>query len=220
MASLLPFARGLLWNAATAKDFSFKNVALPGLILAPNADISNPVGRLVGGAFVKTFSATGNIAIEWPSTWAGCLPDPSSLAGGCASCPEGSRRVSPINCECEVVFSITKIAETIFEGDNGALVTFGMVSSGPRAPSGIVINFPNDGSCTLQLNKDEPNVFSLVRIDNPAGLTGYTYTTPDYAGFSASAYSFVTVFQAPNNGDCSVVPTPNIIDVTYDPITA
>lgn len=217
-ASLLPFARSLIWNAAKAGTFSFKNVALPGLIVAPNAVIENPVGRLLGGAFVSSFTAKGNVGIEWPfSNWAGCLPRPDLLVK-CDACPAGQKRLNPTNCDCTSVVNVRTSSVGNFYG--GAVVTYKFDITG-QPPTAVTVNFPDDGVCKIQLNADNksPNVFTLQQ---KSGGSGYTFVTPSYAGFSADGLSFVAVFENKEAGEfpCETIPIPNIVSVSYEPITA
>jgi len=218
--SLLPFARSLIWNAAKAGSFSFKNVALPGLIIAPNADIEKPVGRLLGGAFVNSFTAKGNVGLEWPyASWAGCLPKPNLLVK-CDACPADQRRLNPTNCDCTPVVAVRSSSVSPFYG--GAVVTYKFDITG-QAPTSVKVNFPNDGVCRLQLNSDneEPNVFTL-NYRKSDSTSGYTFETPSYAGFSADGLSFVAVFENKEAGEfpCTTIPIPDVVSVSYEPITA
>lgn len=85
----------------------------------------------------------------------------------------------------------------------------------------MTVNFPDDGVCKIQLNADNksPNVFTLQQ---KSGGSGYTFVTPSYAGFSADGLSFVAVFENKEAGEfpCETIPIPNIVSVSYEPITA
>jgi choice-of-anchor A domain-containing protein len=219
LAALAPFARTLLWNSR-AEKFSFKNVALPGLILAPWATIEKPVGVLLGGAFVKQLTAKGDIGFEWPfKVWGGCLPDAFSLPNFCSECAPGTRRLDVTSCACEDVLTVVPTSISHFPGEGGAVVTFTLKPVG-RTPTVVTLNFPNSAPCPLQKAKqgNGVNVFTVNPVSNPSGFSGLTFQTPRYAGFTADNFSFVAVFEGAGDGACSTIPVPTIVAVDYEPL--
>jgi len=60
--SLIPFASNLVWNFHGATSLSFANVAVPGLILAPTANINTTWGAISGTVIGKSW--TGSFSLE------------------------------------------------------------------------------------------------------------------------------------------------------------